>query len=158
MKRLCVLGCFFWIFSFAEGGLLGQRQEVGGVEQRVKLLTVMLQACGRPGAGVVVRKDKQWIYLLTAYHVAYDDASGEACQSGKVRFLSRSGVSGEIPFKITGGADVKEDLAAIKVGKAQLANVPLHFTFTLARDPSTLRRGDHLFMVGFVNEIGRAHV
>ena len=30
-------------------------------------------------------------------------------------------------------------------------NVPLHFSFNLARNPITLRRGDHLFMVGFVN-------
>jgi Trypsin-like peptidase domain len=150
MRQGVIFVSVYWLTSLSAAGAPGNKQS-DGIEHRVKMQTVMIEACEGPGAGVVVSEDQQWIYVLTAYHLVHD-MYDQPCQ-GKARFYSTTNTaSTTVPFETTPGANKTSDLAAIKVAKAGLATFPHHFTFSLARDPITLRRGDHLFMVGFVNE------
>lgn len=151
-----VVGLAFMACSGAAGQSRPLRGS-GGVEQRAKQQTVMIEACEgkntRLGAGVVVGEDRDLIYVLTAYHVVYDDQDGSTCKRQMARLRSRNGADSEsVPFQTTPGADIDRDLAVITISRAELKDFPVHFAFNLARDARTLRRGDHLFMIGAVNE------
>jgi hypothetical protein len=129
-----------------------------GVEQRAKRQTVMIEVCEvcdgddtKRGAGVVVSETKDSLYILTAYHVVYGISCSSNCRKQTARFLSRDGSQIEVPFRRTSGSNEQRDLAAIVVSKADLNAFPIRFTFNLGRDPAILRRGDHLFMIGFVD-------
>jgi len=144
--RLLVLALLY------DTSTLAQNNQSWGVEGRVMAQSVMLSSCQERGAGLVVGEDKDWIYVLTAYHVVYD-ASGSPCRTGEASFMSRRGtIRDKVRFEPTAGANQSIDLTAIRIRRDDLADFPLHFSYSLARDPATLRRGDHLFIVGFPSE------
>jgi hypothetical protein len=150
VKQIATVVFLMSCFLICLGGEPSKAALRSAVEDRVKLQTVMINGCGGSGAGIVVREDGQWIYVLTAHHVVYDTGNSD-CKTGTSQFFSPGALSNIVPFKTTTGVDKVNDLAAIKIERSRLGNFPFHFTFNLARDPTTLRRGDHLFIVGFSN-------
>ncbi len=140
--------CLFSMNLLVAGGKRASTRD-GSVEERAKRQTAAISTIcdsGAPdsGAGVVVGEDKDYIYVLTRYHVL----GRGSCEKGTVQFyLSPARISNAMGFEVIAHSD-KDDLAAIKVSKGRGKNLGFHFTFSLARDPKTLRRGDHLFAVG----------
>src|ERR1035437_7132676 len=119
-----------------------------GVELRASLQTVMIECGGRNGAGIVVGETKEKLYILTAYHVVYNDGTGCPCDKQTAWFLPRKGVPKSVRFEITkGAADQRRDLAVIETAKIDLKGFTVRFAFNLARNPATLKRGDHLFTI-----------
>jgi trypsin-like peptidase len=140
--------CLLSVNLLLAGGRRASTQD-GGVEERAKRQTAAISAicdsgASNFGAGIVVGEDKEFIYVLTRYHVLRRGG----CNSGTVRFYrSEVQISREMVFEMV-AQSAPDDLAALRVSKTGDKNFGFRFTFNLARDPKTLRRGDHLFAVG----------
>ena len=130
----------------------------GGVELRAKQQTVMLSACDgkNRGAGIVVGEDESSVYVLTASHLLCRERTTpcaviDVCTDPTSRFFSLK--NGDFIRSQPIYRDDSNDLAAISIPKRGLERSALRFRFNLARDPSTARRGDHLFIVGALGNV-----
>jgi Trypsin-like peptidase domain len=130
-----------------------------GVEARVIRQTVMLSGCGYSGAGVVVGEDGASIDVLTSSHlVCQEELPCNLCANMKAWFFGSNVNSGgkSVPVHFVDKSEQK-DLAVISISKKsgqvrKNLDVDYHFKWNLARDPRTMSRGDHLFVVGALRD------
>lgn len=162
MRRVAIFVGLSWMACITAEGQSTVGGSPGGIEARPKWQTVMLNLCGAPGAGIVVGEDQTLIYVLTVSHLRCKGGQtnlpcAEVCEKPvTVRFFGNpqeEHVVKQIYRDSDKERELNDDLMAVSIDKGSIEKSARRFRFNLARDPSAMRRGDHLFVIGNPNDV-----